>query len=178
MKSLIFIMLIIYAIVGTTPRTWAGIATLSWDANAESDLAGYKIHYGTESGNYTEQIDVSLTSTPTAPEYTLSNLTDGVTYYFAVSAYDAANNESGLSNEVSKLIGTTGGINPGGNSLSAPGGGGCGMARNLSDPPDSKSGQIFMNLLVLAFLLSLGKIHVALKKRFHNLSILNHARGL
>jgi len=26
---------------------WAGSATVSWNANAESDLAGYKIYYGT-----------------------------------------------------------------------------------------------------------------------------------
>jgi hypothetical protein len=36
--------------------------------------------------------------------YTLNNLPGGQTYYFAVSAYDNAGNNSALSAEVSKSI--------------------------------------------------------------------------
>ena len=32
--------------------------TLMWDPNTESDLAGYIVHYGTQSGNYTTQVNV------------------------------------------------------------------------------------------------------------------------
>ena len=32
--------------------------TLTWDANTESDLAGYKVHYGTDSRAYTTTLDV------------------------------------------------------------------------------------------------------------------------
>ena len=77
----------------------AAQATLAWDPNTESDLAGYKIHFGTASGNYTVHTDVhNVTS------YTVTGLTAGQTYYFAVSAYDASGNESGYSNEVSYSI--------------------------------------------------------------------------
>ena len=31
---------------------------LAWNANSESDLAGYKIYYGTASGNYSVSKDV------------------------------------------------------------------------------------------------------------------------
>ena len=86
----------------------AGDATLSWDPPATNsdetaltDLAGYKIYYGTASGSYTDNIDVGNVTT-----YQLTDLTDGLTYYFAVTAYDTSQNESDYSNEVSKTIGT------------------------------------------------------------------------
>ncbi|MCU0591399.1 MAG: fibronectin type III domain-containing protein [Desulfobacterales bacterium] len=72
----------------------AGQVTLAWDANTEPDLAGYKIHYGTASGNYSVHLDVlNVTS------YTITGLTEGQTYYFAATAYDDSGNESGYSNE-------------------------------------------------------------------------------
>ncbi|MCK7504726.1 MAG: hypothetical protein MZV70_12005 [Desulfobacterales bacterium] len=37
-------------------NAFAAQATLAWDPNTESDLAGYKIHYGTASGSYTVHI--------------------------------------------------------------------------------------------------------------------------
>ncbi len=77
----------------------AAQATLAWDPNTESDLAGYRIHYGTASGNYTVHTDVHK-----ATSYTVTGLTDGQTYYFAATAYDAAGNESGYSNEVSYSV--------------------------------------------------------------------------
>ena len=40
--------------------------TLAWDANTEPDLAGYKIHYGTASRDYSHSIDVGNVT-----EYTL-----------------------------------------------------------------------------------------------------------
>ena len=85
---------------------FAGTVTLSWDApttNADgtplTDLAGYKVYYGTSSHNYSQNIDVSNVTT-----YTVNNLTDGLTYYFAVTAYDTGSNESAYSNEASKTI--------------------------------------------------------------------------
>src|SRR5213594_2391705 len=77
----------------------AAQVTLAWDPNTETDLAGYKLYYGTSSGSYPSSVDVgNLTS------YTLSGLLEGRTYYFAATAYDLNVNESGFSNEVSKAI--------------------------------------------------------------------------
>jgi hypothetical protein len=78
-----------------TADAFAAQATLAWDPNTESDLAGYKIHYGTVSGNYTAHLDVHNVTT-----YTVTGLTDGQTYYFAASAYNASGKESGYSNQV------------------------------------------------------------------------------
>ena len=76
---------------------------LTWDANTEPDLAGYKIYYGTASGNYSHSIDVGNTT-----QYTLTGLDEGVTYYIAATAYDVDNNESAYSVE---LVHTTGTLN-------------------------------------------------------------------
>lgn len=81
-----------------------GAAKISWNANTEPDLAGYKVYYGTSSGVYTTVIDVGLTATPSTPNYTVYNLTKGITYYFNVTAYDTSNNESAFGTEVSKFI--------------------------------------------------------------------------
>jgi chitinase len=69
--------------------------TLTWDANSEPDLAGYKVYYGTSSRNYPNVKDVGDKNTAT-----ISNLTDGQSYYFAVTAYDIGGLESDYSNEV------------------------------------------------------------------------------
>ena len=72
--------------------------TLSWDANSEQDIAGYKVYWGTASGVYDQFNDVSQTTAP------VSDLTVGVRYYFAVTAYDLSGLESGYSDEVSTLV--------------------------------------------------------------------------
>ncbi|HKQ36273.1 MAG TPA: fibronectin type III domain-containing protein [Nitrospiraceae bacterium] len=76
--------------------------TLTWAANREPDLAGYKIYVGTKSGLYSFTGSPFLTGTVTS--YTMSNLPRGETYYFAISAYDSAGNESVLSAEVSRSL--------------------------------------------------------------------------
>lgn len=154
----------------------AGTATVSWNPNTESDLAGYKVYYGTASSTYAQVEDVDLTTAGSDPEYTLTNLTDGQTYYFAVTAYDLNGNESIPSSEVSKLIGagtsggggSGGGSSGGGSSLSSlgdSGGGGCGMIRDMSGrgPQDPGAGQLIMNLALLLFIASLGKTITGLK---------------
>jgi len=76
--------------------------TLIWTANGEPDLAGYKIYVGTDSGTYSSPGSPFLTGKATS--YTVSNLPKGQTYFFAMSAYDSAGNESSLSAEVSKSL--------------------------------------------------------------------------
>lgn len=75
--------------------SFAGSVDLGWDANTESDLAGYKIYKGESSGNYGEVFDVGNVIT-----YRMSNLVAGIIFYFAAVAYDTEGLESGYSNEV------------------------------------------------------------------------------
>ncbi len=156
MKTFSYILLIFFAILIITNPVWAGTAILSWNPNTESDMAGYKVYYGNSSGSLATSLDVGNVT-----QYTL-NLTDGQTYYFAVTAYDTSGIESGFSNVVSKLIGTTTG---GGSSPTAAGGGGCGMVRNISSGPQNYSGPLLLNLLLLFLLASLGKLHCYLKEK-------------
>ena len=57
------------------------------------------MHWGKQSGVYDFSQDVGNVTT-----YTLTGLDDGETYYFAATALDDNNNESGYSNEVSKTF--------------------------------------------------------------------------
>ncbi len=77
----------------------AGSVTVSWDPNTEDDLAGYRVYYGTESRNYQTTLDVGLDTFKV-----VANLQAGIRYYFAVTAYDTANNESDFSEEVSIVL--------------------------------------------------------------------------
>lgn len=88
---------------------------VNWNANSEPDLAGYRVYYGTLSRTYVEMRDVGRVTSAD-----VEGLSQGRTYYFAVTAYDASGNESAFSNEASILIpaGDTGGT--GGNGPAEP----------------------------------------------------------
>jgi hypothetical protein len=64
------------------------------------DLAGYRVYVGTKSRSYGNVTPIAKTKTTA----TVSNLLPAMTYYFAVTAYDNAGNESVFSDEVSKAI--------------------------------------------------------------------------
>ena len=74
----------------------APTVTLVWDPNPESNIAGYRLQYGTTSRNPSTIIDVGNTTTRTVAELAYST-----TYYFTVTAYNTAGLESGRSSEVS-----------------------------------------------------------------------------
>ena len=63
---------------------------------------GYRVYYGTASRTYSQALGNGIfVSTPTL---VVQNLPTGHTYFFAVTAIDAAGVESAYSNEASKLI--------------------------------------------------------------------------
>lgn len=85
----------------------AGSATISWtppttseDGSALTDLAGYKLYYGTSPGTYP---NVTVISNPGLSSYVVGNLAPA-TYYFVLTAFDNAGNESEHSNVASKTI--------------------------------------------------------------------------
>ncbi len=62
---------------------WAADVTLAWDANTQPGITGYKIYYGTASGNYTTTLDVGNVTT-----YTVTGLNSGTNYCFAATCYN------------------------------------------------------------------------------------------
>jgi endonuclease I/fibronectin type 3 domain-containing protein len=70
---------------------------LTWDANTESDLAGYELFIATTSGGPYNQVNASLI---VDTMYIDSAVTNGTTYYYILEAVDSAGNISVSSSEV------------------------------------------------------------------------------
>jgi hypothetical protein len=84
-----------------------GSATLNWtpptrnaDGTTLSNLAGYRIVYGTSSNALNRTIEVR---NPGVSRYVVENLSPA-TYYFAVRAFSASGSESANSNVASKTV--------------------------------------------------------------------------
>jgi len=98
------LILLLLGMLACSLQAGAGDVTLAWDAVSATNLDGYKVYYGTSPAVYFTPIAVPETQTTyTVPS---SNFQPGQIYYFAVTAYDSLENESGYSNEVSKMIPT------------------------------------------------------------------------
>jgi len=69
---------------------------LAWNASPDTGVTGYRIYYGVSPAQYTNSIAVGNLTSATVP-----GLVDGVTYYFATTAYTASGVESSFSNEIS-----------------------------------------------------------------------------
>lgn len=87
--------------------TGAGSVTLSWaapmqneDGSALTDLAGYKLYWGTTPGNYTGTATID---NPGITTYTVDGLSAG-TYEFVATSLNAAGIESTYSNPVTKTV--------------------------------------------------------------------------
>jgi hypothetical protein len=97
--------------------------TLNWDANSESDLAGYKVYYGTLSRgcdddpveetffyNGTQALEANSPivlrledlDDPAMPSYKLHHFPTGTPSYFSVTAFNSLGLESNYSGEATK----------------------------------------------------------------------------
>ena len=88
-----------------TPDGNTAEITLNWDANAEPDLAGYRIYYRKGStgppydGKGANEGDSPI-SIGKVTTFRLTGLSYGARYCFAITAYDLSGKESGYSGEV------------------------------------------------------------------------------
>lgn len=87
------LMVLIFPLIVST----AAAQMLAWDPPAESEVTGYRIYYGTSSGNYTENHEVGAVTECALADLALA---DKTTYFFTVRAFNSAG-ESSDSNEVS-----------------------------------------------------------------------------
>lgn len=94
---------------GVVSGTGVGVASVNWQAPVQradgsalslGEIQGYRIYYGTESGNYGYSVDVKNGSTFA---YQITGLPAG-TYYIAMTAIDLNGQESGLSGEAVKTV--------------------------------------------------------------------------
>ena len=94
MKKLFLAVVAFFFMCGMTQAMDISIA---WDANTESNLAGYKVHYDTDQSGppYANEIDVGNVIT-----FDMPTLADDVTCWIVVTAYNDMGLESGYSNEV------------------------------------------------------------------------------
>lgn len=98
------IALIVLGYVLASVIHWAAGAaqsvTLAWNPNSETNLAGYRLYWGTGSRGYQ-----AYGTIPTGTEtYTVTNINAGTKYYFAVTAFTDDGLESDYSDEVSYLV--------------------------------------------------------------------------
>jgi len=135
--------------------SYAADITLKWGANTEPDLAGYKIYYKKGfSGAPYDGVDIDQGASPiyltindpndpyyvdpNNPELLLTGLDDNEDYFLVVTAYDDEEpyNESGFSNEVNTLTGSSSSGGSGGGGGSS-GGSSCFIASSVfSSKPD------------------------------------------
>jgi hypothetical protein len=90
------------AVAGMTICSQANAAqqfAVAWDASPDTNVTGYTVYYGTNSGSYDFRMDVG-TNTMTA----IPDLGPWATYYLVVTAYNAAGVESPPSSEISSTI--------------------------------------------------------------------------
>lgn len=105
-----------------TLNSIAASVSLAWNPSCDPATAGYKVYYGvgdilstnivesyTDECNIVQPIQTNIYHRPygytntivgTNNTITISNLNGGVTYYFAVTKYDASGLESEFSNEI------------------------------------------------------------------------------
>ena len=85
--------------------------TLAWDPNSEADLEGYGVYFrkGTPGPPYDLAGNLALAdlNNSYAPLFVVSGLEKGFRYYFSVTAYDTAGNESTFSSAVCADVGDT-----------------------------------------------------------------------
>ena len=94
----IVLVLIACALHLIPPMTYAAQVTLAWDAS-EGPVTGYKVHYGTTSGDYDY-----IANTGNYTSCSISGLKEGATYYFAATAYNDILSESDFSDEISYTL--------------------------------------------------------------------------
>src|ERR1700686_1224863 len=92
---------VVAILVGSASTLDAATVTATWDPNPESDIAGYLLSYGTQSGVYSTTVNVGNVTT-----WSLT-LTAGQTYYFAAQAVNTSGLTSPYSAEVAFTVPTS-----------------------------------------------------------------------
>lgn len=146
--------------------------TLAWDPNSEVDLEGYGVYFklGASGPPYDLFGYVALQelNDPDNPAFAVTGLEKGSSYYFAVTAYDTAGNESGYSTPVCAQIGdqilpctsASSGGSSGGSGVASGGSGGGGGGCFIETASDHQNKPLIL-MVTISFLAAISFI------RFH-----------
>jgi len=140
--------------------------TLAWDPNNEPDLEGYGVYFRQDTPgapyHLAGYLPLAELNHSYATSFVVSGLEKGVRYYFAVTAWDTAGNESAFSNEVCADVGDT--ITPcpaaASSSVRFSSGGGSGSAVCFISASSAANVPDFLSLVALAipgFIMMLAK---------------------
>ena len=114
--NIILVATLLFSFVCSLRVVYSAQVTLEWQASS-GNVAGYNVYRGTSSRDYDVTLDVGNWTS-----VTIADLEDSEAYYFAVTAYDQEDNESGYSNEACINCASQGTTNSSGRD---GGGGGC-----------------------------------------------------
>ncbi len=115
-KALLYLNVLLFLLCLFVGSAVAADVELAWDANTESDLAGYYVHYktgssgapydgtGANEGDSPIQVPLEDLTDQYNPNYPITGLSDTETYFFVVTAYNTDGDESDYSNEVNVLV--------------------------------------------------------------------------
>lgn len=80
----------------------AASVNLKWNANPETDIASYRVSYGTSAGSHPTSVNAGL-----ATRASITGLADGTKYYFVLTAISSSGQESETSDEISYQVPAT-----------------------------------------------------------------------
>jgi hypothetical protein len=106
-RPLVSLLGIVCLAVMSTQAARAESVTLAWNPSVTPGVTGYNLYYGTSSHNYSASV-----SAGSATNLTVSGLTAGINYFFAVTAYDSFGIESDFSVETNYVPVATGNTPP------------------------------------------------------------------
>ncbi len=92
--NIVLVAAFFFSLVYSVRAVYSAQVTLEWEASS-GDIAGYKVYQGTSSRDYDATLDIGNWTS-----VTIAGLAEDEAYYFAVTAYDLEDNESGYSNEL------------------------------------------------------------------------------
>lgn len=99
-KSFLALPQVAPSVVVIPPIGSRGQTKLAWDASPDASVRGYRVYWGAASRTYTNSLDAKSNLMAT-----VSGLVEGITYYFAATAYDGDRVESVFSNEATNTPG-------------------------------------------------------------------------